>query len=51
VNKGTTCKVERQTPLPKWVNIDRTFPLDEAGKALDYQRDLHPRGKIVIKIR
>jgi NADPH:quinone reductase-like Zn-dependent oxidoreductase len=32
------------------VNIDRTVPLDEASKALDYQRDVHPRGKIVIKM-
>jgi hypothetical protein len=24
--------------------------LDEAGKALDYLRDIHPRGKIVLAI-
>src|SRR5215213_5123907 len=43
--------------LTKWVdqnnirvNIDRTFPLDEAGKALDYQRDVHPRGKVVLQV-
>src|SRR5918992_3908638 len=37
---------ERLTKLAQWVdqnnihvNVDRTFPLDEAGKALDYQRD------------
>ncbi|MFZ0327245.1 MAG: NADP-dependent oxidoreductase [Nitrososphaeraceae archaeon] len=30
------------------VNVDRTFLLDEAGKALDYQRDVHPRGKVVL---
>jgi alcohol dehydrogenase len=30
------------------VNVDRMFPLDEAGKALDYQRDVHPRGKVVL---
>ncbi len=46
---------ERLTRLAQWVdqnnirvNIDRTFPLDEADKALDYQRDVHPRGKIVL---
>jgi alcohol dehydrogenase len=49
---------ERLTRLAQWVdqnnihvNIDRTFPLDEAGKALDYQRDVHPRGKIVFRMR
>ena len=47
MNTGTTCKVERQTPLPS-VNMDRTFPLNEESQALDYQRDLHPRGKIII---
>ena len=32
------------------VNIEKTFSLDEAGKALDYLRDIHPRGKIVLVI-
>jgi len=32
------------------VNTDRTFLLDEAGKALDYQKDAHPRGKVVLKM-
>ncbi|MDQ3968845.1 MAG: NADP-dependent oxidoreductase [Thermoproteota archaeon] len=48
---------ERLTRLAQWVdqnnihvNIDRTFPLDEAGKALDYQRDVHPRGKVVLQV-
>jgi alcohol dehydrogenase len=48
---------DRLTKLTEWVdqnniriNIDRMFPLDDAGKALDYQRDVHPRGKIVIQI-
>ena len=47
---------KRLTRLAQWVdqnnihvNIDRTFPLDEAGKALDYQRDVHPRG-IVLQV-
>lgn len=49
---------ERLTRLAQWVdqnnihvNIDRTFPLDEAGKALDYQKDVHPRGKIVLRMQ
>jgi NADPH:quinone reductase-like Zn-dependent oxidoreductase len=48
---------ERLTKLAQWVdqnnirvNLDRTFPLDEAAKALDYQRDVHPRGKVVLKV-
>ncbi|HZA49016.1 MAG TPA: NADP-dependent oxidoreductase [Nitrososphaera sp.] len=48
---------KRLTRLAHWVdqnnihvNIDRTFPLDEAGKALDYQRDVHPRGKVVLQV-
>jgi NADPH:quinone reductase-like Zn-dependent oxidoreductase len=48
---------QRLTKLTQWidqnnikVNIDKTFPLDEAGKALDYQKDLHPRGKIVLTV-
>lgn len=48
---------ERLTKLADWVdqnnnkirvNIDKEFSLDEAIKALDYQRDKHPRGKIVL---
>jgi NADPH:quinone reductase-like Zn-dependent oxidoreductase len=46
---------ERLTKLAEWVdqnnvkiNVDRTFLLDEAGKALDYQKDVHPRGKVVL---
>ena len=45
----------RLTKLAEWVdqnnimvNVDRTFLLDEAGKALDYQKDVHPRGKVVL---
>jgi alcohol dehydrogenase len=48
---------ERLTKLAQWidqnnihVNIDRMFPLDMAGKALDYQRDVHPRGKVVLQV-
>ena len=30
------------------VNVEKTFSLDEAGKALDYQKDVHPKGKVVL---
>ncbi len=49
---------ERLTKLVEWVdqnnirvNVERTFPLDEARIALDYQRDVHPRGKIVLAMQ
>jgi alcohol dehydrogenase len=32
------------------VNVEKTFPLAEIAKALDYQKDKHPRGKVVITI-
>ena len=48
---------ERLTKLSQWidqnnikVNVEKTFPLAETAKALDYQRDVHPRGKVVITI-
>jgi alcohol dehydrogenase len=48
---------DRLTKVAQWVdqnnirvNVDKTFPLEEAGKALDYQRDVHPRGKVVLAI-
>ena len=49
---------ERLTKLARWIDenkdikihIDRTFSLDEAGKALDYQKDIHPRGKVVLSL-
>ena len=48
---------DRLTKLAQWVdqnnirvNVDKTFPLEEAGKALDYQRDVRPRGKVVLAI-
>jgi alcohol dehydrogenase len=57
VHQFTQINQERLTKLAQWVdqnnirvNIDRTFPLDEAGKALDYQRDVHPRGKVVLQV-
>ena len=48
---------ERLTKLAKWVdqnnirvNVYRTFSLAEAADALDYQKDVHPRGKVVLDI-
>jgi alcohol dehydrogenase len=48
---------QRLTRLAEWidqnnirVNIDKTFSLDEAAKALDYQKEGHPRGKLVLTI-
>src|SRR5919197_2060771 len=48
---------ERLTKLAEWidqnnikVNIDKTFSLDEAANALDYQKDVHPRGKVVLTV-
>jgi alcohol dehydrogenase len=32
------------------VNVEKTFSLDEAATALDYQRDVHPRGKVVLTL-
>jgi NADPH:quinone reductase-like Zn-dependent oxidoreductase len=32
------------------IHIDKTFLLDEVKKALDYLKDVHPRGKIVLTI-
>src|SRR5215210_1538602 len=49
---------ERLTRFAEWVdqnnirvNVERTFPLDEARAALDYQREVHPRGKIVLAMQ
>ena len=48
---------ERLTKLAQWidqnnikVNVEKTFPLAETAKALEYQKDNHPRGKVVITI-
>jgi alcohol dehydrogenase len=45
---------ERLTKLAEFVDqqndidihIDKTFPLDEARNALDYQKDVHPEAKL-----
>jgi len=48
---------ERLTKLAEWVdqnnikvNVDKTFSLGEAANALDYQKDVHPRGKVVLRV-
>jgi alcohol dehydrogenase len=48
---------ERLTKLAQWVdqnnihvNVDKTFTLEDAAKALDHQRVAHPRGKVVLAI-
>ena len=48
---------ERLTKLAQWVdqnnihvNVDKTFTLEDAAKALDHQRVAHPRGKVVLVI-
>jgi alcohol dehydrogenase len=48
---------ERLTQLAQWVdknnikvNVEKAFSLDEAAKALDYVKDVHPRGKVVFEI-
>jgi alcohol dehydrogenase len=55
VSQFTRVNRERLTKLTDWVdqnkvkvNIEKAYSLDEAGKALDYLRDIHPRGKIVL---
>lgn len=58
VYQFTQVNRERLTRLAEWVdqnnirvNVERTFPLDEARAALGYQRDVHPRGKIVLAMQ
>jgi alcohol dehydrogenase len=53
----TIVNKERLTQLAQWVdknkikvNVEKAFSLDEAAKALDYVKDVHPRGKVVFEI-
>lgn len=46
---------ERLTKLAQWidqnnirVNVEKKFSLEKAGDALDYQKGVHPRGKVVL---
>jgi alcohol dehydrogenase len=54
VNKERLTKlaefVDQQNNNNIEIHIDKTFTLDEAKQALDYQKDIHPRGKIVLTI-
>ena len=45
------------TKLAQWldqnnikVNVKKTFSLDEVATVLDYQKDVYPRGKIVLTL-
>ena len=53
----TQVNSERLARVAQWVdennirvNVDKSFPLEEAAKALDYLKDVHPRGKVVLAI-
>ncbi len=57
ISQFTQVNRERLMRLAQWVdhdnisvNVDKAFPLDEAAKALDYQKNVHPRGKVVLVI-
>ena len=49
---------ERLMKLTQWtdennnirINVEKKLSLDQAGDALDYQKDVHPRGKVVLII-
>jgi alcohol dehydrogenase len=48
---------DRLARIAQWVDqtnikihIDKTFRLEEAAKALDYVKDVHPKGKIIFEI-
>jgi NADPH:quinone reductase-like Zn-dependent oxidoreductase len=53
----TQVNYERLTKLADWVdkkdikiNIDKTFPLEDAAAALEYVKNIHPRGKVVLSM-
>lgn len=33
------------------IHVDKTFPLDKVGEALEYLKTGHPRGKVVVEIK
>jgi alcohol dehydrogenase len=33
------------------VHVEKTYPLEQVGEALEYQKGGHPRGKVVLKIK
>lgn len=52
-------KVNREhlTQFAEWmsnnkiqIHIDKVFPLEESAEALDYVKESHPRGKVILKI-
>ena len=57
ISQFTQVNKERLTKLAQWVDqnnirvhVERIFPLEEVAKALDYQKTVHPRGKVVLVI-
>ncbi len=53
----TQVNKDRLTQVAKWIDqnnikihVDKTFSLDDTAKALDYLKDVHPRGKVVLEI-
>ena len=53
----TQATTDQLAQLSRWIDqdalqlrIDRTFPLDEAAAALQYQEKASPKGKVVIVI-
>ena len=54
----TQVNKDRLTQLAQWIDknnikihVDKTFSLDEAANALDYVKDIHPRGKVILKMQ
>jgi NADPH:quinone reductase-like Zn-dependent oxidoreductase len=48
---------ERLTKLAEWVdknnikiNVEKTFPLEKVAEAIDYLKDIHPQGKVVLSM-
>ena len=46
------------TQLTHWIdqnnikiNIDKTFSLDQTAEALDYGKDVYPRGNVILEIK
>ena len=57
VQQFTMVTTERLTEIAKLIdagsltiNIDKVFPLEQAGAALEYLKTSHPRGKVVIQV-
>lgn len=58
IGQGTQVTNERLARLTELVDkkaikvhIDKTFSLEQAAEALKYQKEGHPRGKVVLKIK